>query len=160
MTDYNLLKKYIDKVTWHWSATNYFWKPPHKNYHFVIDGDGRVVQYLSLMTVGAHTWRRNTGNIGIAFAAMWDDPKTSWFDCPIKDVQIEAMACLTAELMIKLNIPFENVHDHAFFAKLDKYWPYRWDIGDKEWVVRNKTKWYYQKLKSGERKFKYTNVVF
>lgn len=148
------------KLTWHWSATGYKWKPDHASYHFVIDGDGNIKQYLSIYEIGAHTWRRNTGNVGIAFAAMYDDPKTKYFDYPVTPIQIERMACLTAELMFKLNIPLDNVRDHAYYAKLDKYYPLRWDIGKLEWIVRAKTEWYYKKLVSGERKIELIKNLF
>jgi hypothetical protein len=109
-------------------------------YHFCILGDGTVKQTLSIKEKGAHTWKRNTGNVGISMCAMAPG-------FPVKDVQIEACAKLVAELcqIYGLSI-LKDVYDHAYWARKDFYFPDRWDIGDKFPIVIRKARWYYAKL--------------
>ena len=157
------LRGKVDKITWHWTAGTYTAK--YGDYHWCIPYDKRTdsaaaYQMLSVLKKGAHVWMRNTGNIGISLCGMFDDPKTKEFDYPIDDDQIEVMAKLTAELMYLLEIPMENVQDHAYYAKKDKYYPTRWDIGNLEPIVRKKTAWYLSKLKSGETKLEHTKAMF
>lgn len=180
------LKRYIKGIVWHWSAGNYYWTSP--KYHFGIIYDGKIAhskQTKSLYEVGGHIWYRNSGLIGISFSAMLTDPKTGKVLCPVEDHQVEVMAKLTAELCFLLDIDpsgvYEtdvkrntgrslvttgdkmfapNITDHAWYAKKDGYANYRWDIGNLEPLVRQKTLWYYSKLKSGEHKFEFTNNLY
>lgn len=42
------------------------------SYHFVIELDGKVVQCLKLVELGAHVGLHNTGNIGVAYVGGTD----------------------------------------------------------------------------------------
>lgn len=181
----NFLKKHIDAIVWHWSAGTYSTVSP--KYHFNITYDGKLAhakQTKSLYEVGEHCWKRNTGKIGITLCGMYDNPKTAKLDYPIEEHQIEVCAKLTAELCVLLDIdPYgqhldnekrntgttlvntgnkiscPNIADHAWYAKQDKYYPTRWDVGNLEPLLRKKTIWYYGKLKSGQHKMEFLNNV-
>lgn len=164
------LKQIISSIVLHWTAGTY--TATFKHYHFnirLVNGKPEVVQTLSIRERGAHTWRRNTGRIGISLCGA-----AKGF--PIHTVQVEAMAKLSAELCFLLDIDpkgthvamdlndttkfhkVPNVTDHVFYGKMDKYG--KPDIGELLPVVLNKMNWYYSKLKSGEHKLEYTANVF
>jgi hypothetical protein len=160
------LKQMICGVVLHWTAGSY--KNTYDSYHFCITWDGKkahAIQTRSLREKGAHTWRRNTGRIGISLCGGIKE-------YPIRNEQVQAMAKLIAELCILLDIELKgshvamdlydnskfhdvpNVTDHVFYSKMDKYG--KIDIGELLPVVLNKAGWYLGKLKSGEHKFEYT----
>jgi hypothetical protein len=138
-------------ITLHWSAGDP--ETTYPDYHFNINGtSGAVTQTLSVATKGAHTWMRNSGNLGLAFDAPGPGA------CQV--VAIEAMAKLAAELCCRFSLDprgavtlpaYERegipdgagdclmptggtvnapvIADHALFAKFDQYSADRWDIG-------------------------------
>lgn len=160
------LKQVICGIVLHWTAGSY--KNTYDDYHFCITWDGDnadAIQTRSLRERGAHTWRRNTGRIGISLCG-------GITQYPIRDRQIEVMAKLIAELCIIFDLDIEGTHlaidlfnnakfhkvpnvtDHMFYAKMDKYG--KVDIGALLPVVLNKAKWYLVKLKNDEHKFEHT----
>lgn len=140
-------------ITLHWTAVNS--DIVFKEYQFNIKKSGQVVQTLSVYKRGAHTWMRNTNNIGIAACG---GPK-------MEDIQLERMSKLVAELMIKFNIPIENVRDHHYYAIEDKYEPefFKIDLnGTKDKYfdkVLKKISWYKTKLENKEIKFEFSVIV-
>jgi hypothetical protein len=149
-------------ITLHWTAGNH--KQTFPEYHFCVQGDGTVVPTLPLGQKGAHTWMRNTGNIGTSMCAMAAGH-------PVTPIQIERNAKLVAELCLRFGLdPRGHVElpelklrggtlvatgrtiiapviaDHAFFAKADGYYPDRWDVGEKHEVILKKALWYFDKL--------------
>jgi N-acetylmuramoyl-L-alanine amidase CwlA len=129
-------------LTLHWTAGGY--TQTFDDYHFCVKGDGAVVQTLSISKKGAHTWKRNSGNIGVSMCCMADG-------CPVTDKQREATARLVAELCGMFGLDVErDVHDHAYFARLDGYYPERWDVGEELTPIKAKAKWYRIQIKSGE----------
>lgn len=164
------LKQVLSGIVLHWTAGTH--TATYNHYHFNIKwngSDAEVVQTLSVRERAAHTWRRNTGRIGISLCGAFKG-------YPIHKAQIEAMAKLSAELchLFEIdpkgthtamdlydtskfhNVP--NVTDHVFYGKMDKYG--KPDIGELLPVVLNKMHWYYSKLKSGEMKPEYTVKIF
>ena len=78
----------LDKQIYlHWTAGGY----NHKKgpYHTTIQGDGSAYRAVPYDQHTNHTYRRNTGNVGISAAAMGGRP---WIDYPPKSIQIENMA--------------------------------------------------------------------
>lgn len=167
------LKKYITGIVFHWTAGTYTTLSDH--YHFCVVFDGKkakVVQTKSVRERGSHTWRRNTGKVGISMCGMYDNPETKGLDYPLKKEQIEACAKLAAELCFILDIDPEGTHelrdlknplvtfkapnvtDHMFYGKKDNY--FKPDIGDYLTLVHDKTIWYYGKLKEGKTKREHT----
>lgn len=136
-------------ITLHWTAVNK--DIIFKDYQFNIKKNGQVSQTLSVYTRGAHTYKRNTGNIGIAVCG---GPK-------IEAIQLERMAKLVAELMIKFDIPVENVRDHNYYAILDNYEPefFKIDLnGTKDKYfdkILPKILWYKAKLEAKQLAFEH-----
>lgn len=130
-----------ERITLHWTAGSHTQTFDH--YHFCVRGDGQVVQTLSLQYIGSHCWKRNTGNVGVSMCAM----APGW---PITDRQREATARLVAELCGVLGIDLAAVHDHAHYARLDGYFPERWDCGEETPLILKKARWYRQQLISGK----------
>lgn len=160
------LKQVICGIVLHWTAGSY--SNTYDNYHFCITWDGEkahAIQTRSLRERGAHTWKRNTGRIGISICGGIKE-------YPIRVAQVEVMAKLIAELCILFDLDLNgkhiamdlfdsskfydvpNVTDHVFYSKMDKYG--KVDIGKLLPVVLNKSAWYFSKLKSGEQKPEYT----
>lgn len=132
-----------------------------KSYHFLIDGDGKVIKGVykpedNLSTkdgkYAAHVGGGNTGRIGVALCGMWS--KDGY---PIRRIQLEAMCKLVAQLCKQYGIAVgsDTVMTHSEFGeknpsttskgKIDiDYLPCiclydRRSIGN--WI-RNKVNWY------------------
>ena len=156
-------------ITLHWSAGGY--EQTFPDYHFAILGSGEVRQTLPIAVKGAHTWGRNSGNIGVSLCAMHPDGRH-----PVTAEQREACACLVAELCgiygLELSgavvlpemrvdggriVPtgrsrtFPAVADHATFARADGYYPDRWDVGPEYAVITAKAKWYRAEIQARRR---------
>ena len=139
----------------HWSAGHYGQFFPE--YHINIDKNGEV--YLTeedLSVVKAHTWRRNSGAIGITLACCYGAKTNDLGEEPPTSLQIEAMAQVVAVLAEALEITIDDkrVMTHAEAADLDGYGPAtsceRWDLwflpgeADKSGgdILRGKALWY------------------
>lgn len=113
------------------------------HYHICIEGDGTVKLNGDLTDLKAHTWRRNTGAIGIAIccgyrASIGRDEKINWGKYPPTPIQIERMAEVVAILAKHLNLPINRLHilTHDEVATVDNYginsndpdcrWDLRW----------------------------------
>lgn len=131
----------IKHIYLHWTAGHY--GQAYDDYHINIDGDGSVYQTCVKLTERkAHTWRRNTGAIGIAVCCAYNarcgrTKETLYLgDEPITLLQINALAWVLAHLCQALDLPLdaEHVLTHAEAATLDGYGPYgpdpdcRWDL--------------------------------
>lgn len=156
-------------ITLHWTAGDY--RTTYDDYHFCVRGDGTFLQTLSIKLKGGHTWRRNSGNIGISLCAMHPDNKS-----PVTAAQRETCARLVAELagMFGLEISgtitlpelrlvggqlestgkmrrFPVVSDHATFARADGYYPDRWDIGPKYQPILRRARAIRAEILNGKR---------
>lgn len=165
-------------ITMHWTAGSY--DQTFDDYHWCVTGSGGVVQTLSMGVKGAHTWHRNTGNIGISLCCCPSDH-------PALTVQLEHAAKLIAELCHRYgidprativlpayrregtpdgpddalvatggSITAPIVTDHAFFAHHDGYFPERWDIGSLLDPLVGKARWYFDALLAGTARPEFT----
>ncbi len=168
----NSIKNLIKGIVLHWTAGSY--TSTYDSYHFCItfdesSGKARVVQTRSVKSVGAHTWKRNTGRIGISLCSEFNK------NFPTKPDQIEKMSKLVAELSIRLDLDLNGSHkdfdlyssksidipnlaDHLWYAKQDKY--VKIDIGRFMDVVKSKALWYRSQLVSGKIKYEFVDQVF
>ena len=143
------------KVYIHWSAGKY--SSFFEDYHVNIDHDGCVyVSVDNLAQMLSHTWRRNTGAIGVSMACCYGATTENWGDYPPTGEQVEALAQVIAVLgrALGLNITADNFMTHAEAADLDDYGPNttceRWDLwllpgvekGEGGNLVRGKAQWY------------------
>ncbi|MEG2765678.1 MAG: N-acetylmuramoyl-L-alanine amidase [Acidaminococcaceae bacterium] len=156
----------LEKIYLHWTAGHY--ENLCADYHLNITGKGEL--YLSteaLTTVLAHTWRRNTGAIGLALCCCFDatiqvDGEFDLGSEPPTQLQLEVAAQVLALLTRELKIPLDADHvlTHAEIADLDGYGPAvrgtadfeKWDLWqlwdyDGQWhfggdVLRGKAAWY------------------
>jgi len=117
----------------HWSAGHY--GQFFNDYHINIDYDGGIyVSTNDLAETKAHTWRRNTGAIGIALACCYNANTNDLGTEPPTEQQVEAMAQIVAVLckILDLSVDIERVMTHAEAADLDDYGPAttceRWDL--------------------------------
>lgn len=157
---------YIDHIYLHWTAGRYGQIYPE--YHVSIDYDGRIYtpyNCLDLTVKREHTWKRNSGSIGIALCGCYDANANNGYNMtmgsnPITQAQIEACAIATAIICKYAGVPIKNVLTHCEAAYIDHYGPYsgdpetRWDLwylpdsgmgnqyrGGGE-VIRGKALWY------------------
>lgn len=117
----------MKRIHMHWTAGTH--RPnaaDRKPYHFLIDGDGDVTPGLfkpedNIRCVpgkyAAHTYRANTGAIGVAVCAM-HGAKEIPFDpgsFPITAKQVDALVKTVATLAMKYGIPVtpETILTHA-----------------------------------------------
>lgn len=79
------------KIYLHWTAGKY--ESCFSDYHINITGDGDIyVSTEDLSETLNHTWRRNSGSIGIALCCGYGAGSTSLGSCPPTAKQIEVMA--------------------------------------------------------------------
>ena len=106
----------IQRITLHWTAGNY--TTNFDDYHFCIKADGSCVKTRPLSEEGAHTWMRNSGNIGLAFDGEEDahpvadghgGEKPAGSPFPITPHQIETMAKAVAELCVTHDLALHGV---------------------------------------------------
>ncbi|MDR2006660.1 MAG: N-acetylmuramoyl-L-alanine amidase [Acidaminococcales bacterium] len=145
----------------HWTAGRY--DQVFEDYHLSVKGDGNVyAPGEDLAIYREHTWRRNTGAVGIALCcALGAGPDRDGLpagDYPPTAAQIETAAKVIAVLAKSWDILItpEYFMTHAEAADLDGYGPAttfeRWDLwklkdfdgairsgGD---VLRGKANWY------------------
>lgn len=159
------------KLYLHWSAGHY--GQLFDDYHINIDQDGSVyVSNDNLALIKSHTYKRNTGAIGIALTCCYNATTNNLGPEPPTSAQIESMAQVVAVLSkaLDLTIDIYRVMTHAEAANnLDginpgyesngypdgKYGPgyncERWDLwllktgdvpGSGGNVIRGKAIWY------------------
>ena len=102
------------KIYLHWTAGHYHQK--FDDYHVNIDQDGRIfVSTDDLSDVLAHTWRRNSGSVGITLDCCAGATSEDLGDEPPTAKQIEAMAqCIQVVAdALWLTIDMKHVMTHG-----------------------------------------------
>lgn len=136
------------KLYLHWSAGHY--QQTFPDYHINITGDGAVyVSTTNLSTVLNHTYRRNSGAIGISLCCAYQAHSTHNLGPePPTDIQIEALAQVVAVMCsaLEIGIDIQHVMTHAEAADNmdgdgrwhELYGPNatveRWDL----WVIKER----------------------
>lgn len=130
----------INRIYLHWTAGHY--DDVYDDYHINIGAGGELYLTCEDFTeLKAHTWRRNTGSIGIAMccaagASAIRGSETDFGKEPPTQQQIEAMAKTVAVLtyVLGLEIKLLTVTTHCEAALFDGYGPHsgdpdtRWDL--------------------------------
>lgn len=167
------------KIYLHWTAGHY--GQFFDDYQVNIDSDGSI--YVATETLSEtlnHTWRRNTGSIGVSLACAVGATSKDLGDEPPTNAQIESMARVIVVLAdaLDLTIDLERVMTHGeaadnedgydgAYADDDCYGPNsdceRWDLAilknSDEWcsggdTLRGKANWYRRTYSDGvENKF-------
>lgn len=138
--EYMASQCHANNMTLHWGAN---WYDDHSDhYHINILGDGTIYSdYDNLDVYCSHTWRRNTGNIGISLsccadASVWADGTVQWGSAPPTDAQIDTMAKVINTICkgAGWEIDKSRVRTHAEWADIDGYGingsdpDMRWDL--------------------------------
>jgi len=115
------------KIILHWTAG--YWEQPFEDYHINITGDGRILlPSWDLTEKRDHTWKLNTGTIGIALCCAKDATTNDLGENPPTAKQIEkiskTVAILSRHLEVSLNS--DNVLTHGEAADN----PYLYDDED------------------------------
>lgn len=166
------------KIYLHWTAGHYAYGRADQmylyDYHIAIDHDGSIYTEAPLDEVLAHTWKRNTGSIGVTMTCgAFCTSDNLGNEAPTK-AQIETMARVINVLAdaLWLTIDLKHVLTHGEAAdNLDGEWmhePYgpdhdceRWDLAilsnDDEWksggdTLRGKAAWYKRTYPDGVEK--------
>lgn len=127
----------------HWTAGHY--GQFFEDYHINIDEDGTI--YIStddLSEIKSHTWRRNSGAVGIALACAYNASPDDLGEEPPTRYQVDTMAEVVAVLCKAFRIPCDIYHvlthaeaadnkdDDKQFGDDDLYGPEngceRWDL--------------------------------
>ena len=127
------------KVYLHWSAGHY--NTVFDDYHINIKGDGTIVVTGDLDELKSHTWRRNTGSVGISLCCAYNATSNNLGPEPPTQEQIEVMSQVIAAVCngLWLTIDKEHVLTHGEAADgedgvwcHDEYGPKstceRWDL--------------------------------
>jgi len=123
------------RIFFHWTAGHY--RQYFDDYHFNIDQDGAIVATTGdLAEVKAHTWRRNTGAIGVGLCCAYQARSVDDLGPePPTAQQVDAAAQAAAVLCMVWDLPVDGYHvlTHSEAADLDGYGPKstsceRWDL--------------------------------
>lgn len=128
------------KIILHWTAG--YWEQPFEDYHINITGDGRILlPSWDLTEKRDHTWKLNTGTIGIALCCAVDATTNDLGENPPTAKQIEkiskTVAILSRHLEVSLNSDNVLTHGEAgdnpyLYDDEDLYGPQngceRWDL--------------------------------
>ena len=113
------------KIYLHWTAGKYdqFFDD---DYHIAIDGEGRVyTNTWDYSEIRSHTWKRNSGAIGITLNAAWNAHTNDLGDYAPTAAQIDSMAQVIAVLADALDLTIDKyrvmTHGEAADNK-DDYW--------------------------------------
>lgn len=102
------------KIYLHWSAGRYNSK--FEDYHVNIDGDGRIfLSVEDLSEVLAHTWKRNTGSVGVSLCCAYGATSSDLGDYAPTAAQIETMSrvgCVLADAL-DLTIDKKRILTHG-----------------------------------------------
>lgn len=97
------------KIYLHWSAGHYF--QTFDDYHINIVADGRIyVSTDDLSETLAHTWKRNSGSVGISLACAAGANTNDLGDEPPTKQQIEAIAQVIAVVADALWLTIDKDH--------------------------------------------------
>ena len=105
------------KIFLHWAGSGY--SGAHPNYHATVQGSGKVVKTRDYNSFGGgHTHLRNQSGIGLSLAAMAGANDRNFGSHPVKPVQYQGMAKLTAKIAKSWgwgagDIKIQNVMTHA-----------------------------------------------
>ena len=123
----------------HWTAGRYH--QYFDDYHLNVDEDGQVYRTCDSLTQRkAHTYKRNSGSVGIALCcaldASWNATLPSCGTTPPTTKQLQSMAWIGAIICSALGLPInsDTVMTHGEAAYRDGYGPgsgdpeTRWDL--------------------------------
>jgi len=117
----------------HWTAGHY--DQPFSDYHLNIGADGTLyTDVASLADRLAHTWKQNTGGIGVSLCCAYNATPDDFGPEPPTTTQIDMLAQVIAVLCQGLDVPcdYAHVRTHAEQADEDGYGPAttceRWDL--------------------------------
>lgn len=119
------------KIYLHWTAGKYDTK--FSDYHVNITGDGDIyVSTTNLADTLSHTWKRNTGSVGIALCCAYGASSAGLGEYPPTKKQIEAMArvidCIATGLWLTIDKNHVLTHGEAADNEdgLTVHNPYAW----------------------------------
>ena len=114
------------KIFLHWSAGRY--GQVYEDYHINIDSDGSLycVGNLDFSEVKHHTWKRNTGSIGISLCCGYGAVANNGYDADFGDFpptreQIDTMGYIVALICKYSHIDISDVLTHKEIACIDGY---------------------------------------
>lgn len=96
------------KIYLHWTAGRY--DTDFGDYHVCIHGNGKIMLMADLTETLAHTWRRNSGAIGVALDCAYNATSDDLGDYAPTAAQIETMAQVTAALADGLWLTIDKAH--------------------------------------------------
>ena len=105
------------RITLHWSAGYY--NTLFSDYHISITGDGDIyVSTEDLSEVLSHTWKANSGNVGISLCCGYGATSEDLGGYPPTDKQIEIMAQVIATVAngLWLSIDKDHIATHGEIA--------------------------------------------
>ena len=108
------------KIYLHWSAGRYDQK--FEDYHINIDGSGRCwASTDDFSETLAHTWKRNTGAIGISLCCCYEATTNDLGEFPPTAAQIETMAQVIATVANALDLTIDKYHVMTHSEAADCY---------------------------------------
>ncbi|MDR1702856.1 MAG: N-acetylmuramoyl-L-alanine amidase [Sporomusaceae bacterium] len=124
----------------HWSAGHY--GQFFDDYHIMVDYDGKIYAMTDdLAEVKSHTWRRNSGAIGVSLACAYNANTNNLGQEAPTAAHLDSLAQTVAVLAMALDLPItaDTIMTHAEAAAKDGYGPgsgdpsTRWDL----WFLRD-----------------------
>jgi hypothetical protein len=140
--------QYLNHLTFHWQVGTYEQTSEDYNLECFLAGDEwafqitqdprhNAVQCGPDAPYAAHTWERNSHNLGCAVAAMWNATPSDFGPDPVQEHELEAFLAMCAAACVAYNLDptdSDQCKTHAEWAALDLYFPgdgdpdARWDF--------------------------------
>lgn len=102
------------QIMLHWTAGHYAngkeWAMYLDDYHVAIDADGSIYVDHDFNEVLQHTWRRNTGSVGVTLPGGYGSGSNDLGDEPPTSEQIENMALVIYAIAEGLGISVDKTH--------------------------------------------------
>lgn len=118
------------KIYLHWSAGRY--TTVFDDYHINITGDGTLYATHDFDVVLPHTWKRNTGSIGVSLCCAYKATSDNIGPEGPKDIQIDQMARVVAVLCDALDLTIDKYRVLTHGEAADNYDGYTGSYGDDE----------------------------
>ena len=134
------------KIYLHYTAGHYAYGDESQmyldHYHIAIDQDGKMYNEYSLDTVLQHTWKRNTGAIGLTLTCGYNSGSNSLGPEPNTAAQIETMAKAISIIADALGITIDKNHvmTHGEAANNE----------DGDWSCHNPYSWWNDSYEDGD----------
>ncbi len=119
----------VEEIVLHWAGSSYTGYSDHYQINVCLDTKTNKTFLLVAdksnffdSSIHSHTWKRNTGKIGLSYICMFDIKRF-----PVTNEMIELAGQACAVICDFFGITTKDIKDHEDYAIIDDYRGLRWD---------------------------------